>query len=100
MHGKDLLIDDRGNWQAIEAVGECLPQLDVVSSFALIVETVNAVDGCALVVATKHEEVLWVFDLVCEEQANRFQGLFATIDVVTEEEVVRFGWESAVLEQA
>ena len=44
MHGEDLLINDGGNGQAVEAVGEGLPQLDVVSSLALIVETVDAVD--------------------------------------------------------
>ncbi len=66
MHGKDLLIDDGGNGQAVEAVGKCLPQLDVVSSFALVVEAVNAVDGGALVVATEDEEVFGVLDLVRE----------------------------------
>lgn len=44
VHGEDLLVDDSGNWQAVEAVGECLPQLDVVSPLALVVETVNTVD--------------------------------------------------------
>ena len=44
MHGEDLLVNDGGNGQAVEAVGEGLPQLDVVSSLALIVKTVDAVD--------------------------------------------------------
>jgi len=44
VHGEDLLINDGSNGQAVEAVCECLPQLDVVSPLALIVETVNAVD--------------------------------------------------------
>lgn len=52
VHREDLLIDDCGNWQAVEAVGESLPQFDVVSSFALIVEAVYTIDGCTLVVAT------------------------------------------------
>ena len=34
MHGEDLLVNDRGNREAVEAVGERLPQLDVVPSFA------------------------------------------------------------------
>lgn len=65
MHGEDLLVNDRGNGQAVKAVGESLPQLDVVTSLALIVETVDAVDGRALVVAAQDEEVLRVLDLVC-----------------------------------
>ena len=51
MHGEDLLIDDGCDWQAVKAVRECLPQLDVVPPLALIVEPVDAVDGCALMVA-------------------------------------------------
>ena len=64
MHRKDLLIDDSGDRQAVEAVRKCLPQLDVVASLAFVVEPVDAVDRCALMVAAENEEVLRVFDLV------------------------------------
>lgn len=99
MHGEDLLVDDGGNGQAVEAVGKCLPQLDVVASLALIVETVDAVDGSTLVVAAQDEEVLGVLDLVGQEKADGLEGLLATVDVVTEEEVVGLRWESTVLEE-
>ena len=39
MTAENLLINDSCYWQAIEAVRECLPQLDIVSAFALVVET-------------------------------------------------------------
>ena len=99
MHGEDLLVNDGGNGQAVEAVGKCLPQLDVVASLALIVETVDAVDGGTLVVAAQDEEVLGVLDLVGQEKADGLEGLLATVDVVTEEEVVGLRWESTVLEE-
>ena len=70
VHGEDLLVNDGSNVQAVEAVGKGLPQLDVVSSLALIVETVDAVDRGTLVVAAKDEEVLGVLDLVGQEQAD------------------------------
>jgi hypothetical protein len=70
MHGEDLLINDSGNWQAVEAIRKCLPQLDVVSAFALIVEAVYAVDGSALVIASEDEKVFRVLDLICQQQAN------------------------------
>ena len=41
-----------------------------------VVEAVDAVDGRALVVATKEEKVLRVFDLVGEQQADGFEALF------------------------
>jgi hypothetical protein len=52
------------------------------------------------VVAAEHEEVLGIFDLVCEEQADGLEGLLATVYVVAEEEVVGLWWETAILEQA
>lgn len=99
MHGEDLLVDDGSDGQAVEAISESLPKLDVVSSLALIVETVDAVDRGALVVTTENEEVLRVLDLVCEEQADCLQRLLATIDVVTEEEVVGLWGEAAIFEE-
>jgi hypothetical protein len=66
VHGEDLLVNDGGNGQAVEAVGKCLPELDVVTTLALVVEAINAVDGCAFVVTPQDEEVLGVLDLVGE----------------------------------
>jgi len=99
VHGEDLLVNDGSNGQAVEAVGESLPQLDVVSSLALIVETVDAVDRGTLVVAAEDEEVLGVLDLVGKKQTDGLERLLATINVITEEEVVGLGRETTVLEQ-
>lgn len=52
MHCEDLFVNDGCNWQAIEAISERFPQLDVVPSFAFVVESVDPVDGGALVVPT------------------------------------------------
>lgn len=73
VHGEDLLIDDGGNGQAVEAVGKRLPQLDVVTTLALIVEAIDTVDGGALVVTPQDEEVLGILDLVGKEQADGFE---------------------------
>lgn len=99
MHGKDLLVDDGCDGQAVEAIGEGLPQLDVVSPFALVVEAIDAVDRRALVVATQNEEVFGILDLVGEQQADGLQRLLSAIDVVSEEQIVCFRGEAAVLEQ-
>lgn len=64
MHGKNLLVDDGCNGQTVEAIGKSLPQLDIVSPLALIVEAINSVDGCTLVVPSQDEEVFGVLDLV------------------------------------
>lgn len=64
MHSEDLLIDNRSNGQAVEAISERLPEFDVVPSLALIVEAVYPVDGSALVISAKDEEIFWVFYFV------------------------------------
>jgi hypothetical protein len=99
VHGEDLLVNDGGNGETVEAVGESLPELDVVATLALVVESVDTVDRGALVVATEDEEVLGVLDLVCEEKTNGLERLLATVDIVTKEEVVGFWGEAAVLEE-
>ena len=100
MHRENFFVDDCCNGQAVEAVGECFPQLDVIPPLAFIVESIYTVDRCTLVVPTQDEEILWILDLVREKQANGFKRLFASVDVVSKEEVICFGWESSVFEEA
>ena len=99
MHGEDLLIDDSRNGETVEAVRESLPQLNVVPPLALIVETIDTVDGGALVVTTENEEVLGVLDLVSQKEADGLQRLLATVNVVTQEQVVGLGREATVFEK-
>ncbi len=60
---RHLFIHKRRHWQAVEAVCEGLPKSDVVPPLALIVEAVNPIDGCTLVIATQQKKVFRVFDL-------------------------------------
>jgi hypothetical protein len=99
VHGEDLLVNDGCDGEAVEAVSEGLPELDVVASLALVVEAIDAVDGGALVVAAQDKEVLGVFDLVGQEQADGLQGLLASVDVIAQEEVVCLRREATVFEQ-
>ena len=62
----DLLVDDGRYGQAVEAVGERLPELNVVAALALVIKAIDPVDGGALVVTTQEEKVLWVLDLVSQ----------------------------------
>ena len=100
MHGENLFVDDSGDWEAVETIGESFPELDVVPALAFIVEAVNAVDRGAFMVASEDEEVFGVLDLVCKQEADGLERLLATVDVVTKEEVVGFRREPAVLEEA
>lgn len=100
MHGEDFFVNDGGDRQAVEAICESLPELDVVPSLALIVEPVYAVDRGAFVVTAQDEKVFGVLDLVGQQEADGLERLLATINVIAEEEVVGLGGEAAVLEQS
>lgn len=83
MHCENLLVNDRCDRQTVEAVCECLPQLDIIPSLTLVVESVYAVDGSAFMVTTQDKEILRIFYLVCKKKTNSLQRLFASVDIVT-----------------
>ncbi len=64
MHGEDFLVNNSCNWQAIEAIGKSLPQLNVIPPLALVVESIDPIDRGTLMIPTKDEKVLWILDLV------------------------------------
>ena len=99
MHGENLLVDDSGDRQAVEAIRKSLPKLYVVTTLALIVEAIDTVDGGAFVVTSQDEEVLGVLDLVCQQEADSLERLLASIDVITEEEVVGLGGKASIFEK-
>ena len=82
MHTEDLLVNDSGDWQTVETVSKGLPQLDVISSLAFVIEPVDSVDRSALVISSEKEEVLWVLDLVSEEEADGFQRLLSSVYII------------------
>jgi hypothetical protein len=100
VHGENLLVDDSSDRKAVEAVGESLPQLDVIATLALVVESIDTVDRGALVVAPKDEKVFGVLDLVGEEQADGLKRLFSSVDVIAKKEVVGLRREATVLEES
>lgn len=88
MHAQYLIVNKSCHREAVETIGEYLPELDIVSPFTLIVESINAVHRCTFVVASQEEEVLWVLDFVREEKANCFQALLSAINIISQEQVV------------
>ena len=51
-------------------------------------------------IAPQHKEVLRVLDFVCEKKAYCLERLLATVDVISQEQVVRLWREAAVFEQS
>ena len=93
MNTENFIVDDCSHWEAVEALYELLPKFETVPSFALIVKSIDPIDGATLVVASKQEEVFRVLNLVCHHEADHFQILLASIHIVTQEQVVGLRWE-------
>jgi len=64
VHAENFLVDQGGDRQAIEDVAKDAPESNGVSTFALIVETIDSVDLGTFVISYEKEEVLRVLNLV------------------------------------
>lgn len=85
MNTEDLFIDHSGYGKAVEAVGESLPELSVVTALAFIVETINTIDRSTFVITTKKEKVLGELNLISKKKTNSFKRLLSTINIVAKE---------------
>lgn len=65
----------------------------------LIVETIDSVDTRTFMVSSQQEEILRVLDLVGEEEAYCFEGLFAAVHIIAQEKVVALRGVTAILEE-
>ena len=63
---ENLVIDDGSYWEAVKALYEFLPQLQRVSSFALIVKSIDSIYWTTLVISSQKEKVFRVFDFICK----------------------------------
>ena len=64
-----------------------------------IIESIYSVDACTLVVPSKKKEVLWILDLVRQQQADGFKRLLPTVHVVPEEEIVGLWRKTSVFKK-
>jgi len=51
------------------------------------------------VVATKDEEVFRVLYFICQKEADSFEGLFSSIDVIAKKQIICLWGESTVFEK-
>merc|ERR1740117_84374 len=100
MHAQNLVINQCADRHTIEYILELLPYFDTVPPLAFIVKTVDSVYLPTLVVTPEHEKVLFVFDFIAHQQDNCLQRLFTSVHVVSQEEIVRFWWETPVLKKS
>jgi hypothetical protein len=66
VNAEDLVIDDSRYWETIEALYELFPEFQGISSFAFIIESINSINGSALMITSEKEEVFRILDLISE----------------------------------
>lgn len=64
MHTEYLVFYNSDERETVEAINECLPEPDIIPSFTFIIESVDAIDGCAFMIPSQNEKVLRILDLV------------------------------------
>jgi hypothetical protein len=99
MHTQNLVIDQCADRQVVEKVNKLLPKLHVVTTFALVPETVYFRNVLAFVVTTKHINHVWVLDFVAEKEADGLNALFPPVNVVTKEEISSIRRASSVIKE-
>lgn len=89
MEAEDRAIDNGGQGQALEDLGEHLPdRIGVVFFMAFVVETVQFVDLAVLVIASEDGDSAFVLDFEEEDVEEGLYGVEAPVDVVPHEEIV------------
>lgn len=83
MDAEDLIVDDAGEGQVIEHVGEVMPYCRVaVFARAFGVEAVGLGDAARFVVASDEVDALRVAEFEADEEGDCFDAEEAAVDVV------------------
>ena len=89
MKAENAGFDDGSKWEEVEKGGKILPNFGIsILSKALVIESVYLSDLLGLVITTQNGDSLRVSDLHGHEQRNGLDGIVASINVVTHEQVV------------
>jgi arginine/lysine/ornithine decarboxylase len=62
-----LIARNKSSTYAVESVHKSLPNFDVASALALVVEAINTSDIRTLMITSEQKEVLRILDLVAPE---------------------------------
>ena len=84
MEAEDLVVDERGEREVVEQIGEVFPDVCIaVFSEALIVETIDLRDLAGLVVSSEDGDALGVADFESDEKGYGLDGVVTSVDIVT-----------------
>ena len=100
MQAEDLVLDDGGQWQVIEQVGEVLPHVRVaVLTQAFVIEAVDLGDLTTLVIAPKNGDPVLEAHFEADQKCDCFYTVVASVDVVSHEQIVCVGRAASYLKE-
>lgn len=83
MQAEDLVLDEGGEGEKIEEVGEVFPHVRVaVLSKAFVVKSIDLRDLAGLVISSEDSDTLGITDLKAHKERDRLDGVVATVDIV------------------
>ena len=89
MNAEDLVVDDCGDGEVVEDLGEAAPDVEgTILADALIVEAVDLRDEAGLVVASQEGHSVFVAHLEGEQHQEGLDAVASSIHVVPQEDVV------------
>lgn len=92
MSSKDLSLNNGRQGQVVEELRQHFPDVVIfILSHALIIKAIVLGDASGFVVASEDGESLFVSNLEAEEEADCFEGVVASIHVISQEEIVSIG---------
>lgn len=92
MRSKDLSLDNGSQGQVIKELRQHFPDVVIlVLPHTLIIKTVVLGDASGFMVASEDGESFFVSNLEAEEEADSFEGVVASIHVISQEEIVSIG---------
>jgi len=92
MEAEDIWLDNSCKRNIVEESCEMLPHVGItVLSKTLIIESVNLGDLLALVISSQKCDSAWIANLETDEEWDSLNGVVASVNIVTSEQVVVVG---------
>jgi vacuolar-type H+-ATPase subunit E/Vma4 len=92
---EELSVDYRGHWQKVKEISEHSPNVRVaVLLQALVIEAVSLGGGSRLVISSEKCDLVWVLEMITQQETHTLQGEVAAVDVVSQKEEALLGWKA------
>jgi hypothetical protein len=84
VEAEDLIVNERGEGEVVEEIGEVFPNVGIaVFSETLVVEAIYLSDLTGFMITTENCDALGVSDFESNQESNSFDRVVSSINVIT-----------------